>query len=780
MPRVKVSPRAASRGSAVRAAAVSLGVAMFGAAIVGTVQDGRSAAVEDLDSVLRANAAVNVSALHEYFERARSVNLLLAHDTAFTQFAPGPGPAPGAPTGSRRSAGQDMAGEASAAMAYLERLYPGRISEACLIDSTGTEIARVVDGVVAPASELSTEEAEAAFFAPTLALPEGRVHQSAPYLSPDTGKWVVSNSTPLVGGQAQPWGLVHFEVSLDSFQPEREGASGAQSVSVVEATTGAMVLRDGEPVPDGRLGPGASPGVRRLLRTGAEASATVDGRRLAVAHLPRSPDNANSWAVVVAQPTGELGGWWRSVGPAPVGMALAALLLLAVAGLSLRSSHRDLRAASLTDELTGLPNRRLVAARLDRALLLARRRGSVCGVLLIDLDRFKEVNDTLGHHYGDELLRAVADRLSEVFRESDTVSRLGGDEFAVLLPDVVDEADALRMARRCLSALHEQFLVQGVSLSVEASIGLALAPVHGQDGGALLRAADVAMYEAKARKTGVATYDPGLDVNTPTRLALLGDLRRALQRDELVLHYQPKVDLDTGRVRGVEALVRWQHPERGLVPPAEFIPAAEGTGLILPLTVRTLEIAVDQAYRWYDSGQPVQVAVNLSPRCLLEPAFCDAVLELLQRRGLPAHLLRLEITESTIMADPAKALAVLTSLQQAGVSLSIDDFGTGYSSMSYLKRLPVDELKIDRSFVMDMIADSGDSVLVRSSIDLGHNLGLTVVAEGVEDQATVDALAGMGCDVLQGFHLARPMDAAAATAWLDGRCAAPARAAQRR
>ena len=751
---------------AVRTVAVALGVVMFGAAALGTVQDGRAADVQDLDRTLRADAAVTAHGLQEYFDRASTVNLLLAHDTAFTQFAPGSRPA------AADTAGAGGARAASDAMAYLEELYPGRISEACLIDATGTEIARVVDGAVAPAGDLSTEEAAAPFFAPTVALPEGRVHQSAPYVSPDTDKWVISNSTPLVTGQDRPWGLVHFEVSLDSFRlAGAEQARGSRSVSVVETTTGQVVLRDGAPALDSRLG-GTAPGaLRRLLAEdpGSASSATVDGRRVAVAHLPRSPDNANAWAVVVSEPSQAVGGWWRAVGPAPAGMALAALLLLAVSGLSLRSSHRDLRAASLTDELTGLPNRRLVGERLEQALVLGRRRGVVCGVLLIDLDRFKEVNDTLGHHHGDLLLRAVADRLGGVFRESDTVARLGGDEFAVLLPEVEDEQAALDLARRCLAALHEQFVVDGVALSVEASIGLALAPVHGRDASALVRAADVAMYEAKSRKTGVVTYDPDLDVNTPTRLALLGDLRRALQEDQLLLHYQPKVDLDTGHVRGVEALVRWQHPDRGLVPPGEFVPVAEGTGLILPLTLRTLELAIEQARQWYDDGQAVQVAVNLSPRCLLEPDFRGSVLEVLERHRLPAQLLRLEITESSIMADPAKALAVLTGLQQAGVSLSIDDFGTGYSSMSYLKRLPVDELKIDRSFVMDMIANSSDNVLVRSSIDLGHNLGLSVVAEGVEDQETVQALADLGCDVLQGYHLARPVDAATTTAWIAAR-----------
>jgi len=760
----------ALRSPLARLATVALAVVLFGIAVFGTVRSGQAAALDDLDHALRSEASSNAIALQEYFERAQSVTLLLANDSAFQQLEPGQ---------RVRSGGQlgDSSGHAGAAMAYLEQLYPGRISEACLIDSTGTEVARVVRSEVAPATELSTKEAESPFFAPTMRLPRGRVYQAAPYLSPDTDEWVISNSTPLVSTTSgQPWALVHFEVVLDSFQPAQARSQDRRgiSVSIAHTVTGRVLLQDGRPLPGTALSFPGFGGLRRLVeQTSGNASATVNGQRLAVAHVPQQQDNANSWSVVVSAPSGNLG-WWRSVGPSSVAMALAALLLLGFAGLNLRASHRELRKASLTDELTGLPNRRLLSERLNQALLLAGRRGTTCGILLIDLDRFKEVNDTLGHSHGDLLLRAVAVRLSSVFRESDTVSRLGGDEFAILLPDIADETAAVLLVRRCLAAMHEAFLVDGVSLSVEASIGLALAPQHGKDGNALLRAADVAMYEAKERKCGVVTYDPELDSNTPTRLALLGDLRRALRDDDqLLLHYQPKVDLQTGEVRGVEALVRWQHPERGLVLPAAFIPAAEGTGLILPLTIRTLQIAIAQAWAWQDQGQAVQVAVNLSPRCLLEPAFPTLVQDLLDQHQLPPRLLRLEITESTIMADPARALASLTALQQSGISLSIDDFGTGYSSMSYLKRLPVDELKIDRSFILDMLGDNSDNVLVRSSIDLGHNLGLSVVAEGVEDQATVTALAGLGCDVLQGYHLARPMTATATTEWMRSRAAQP-------
>jgi diguanylate cyclase (GGDEF)-like protein len=454
-----------------------------------------------------------------------------------------------------------------------------------------------------------------------------------------------------------------------------------------------------------------------------------------------------------------------------VALALAAVLLLALAGLGLRASHRDLRTASRTDELTGLPNRRALTERLDLALQAGQRHGTATAVLLVDLDRFKQVNDTLGHHHGDVLLRAVAGRLGAAFRPEDVVARLGGDEFAVLLPDVHDAATAERLARECLDALLEPLVLDDLTLAVEASVGLALAPDDGEDRHALLRAADIAMYEAKHHGQGLARYDRAMDVNTPMRLALLGDLRRALHSRELYLEYQPKVDLPTGAVRSVEALVRWRHPERGIVPPLEFVPAAEDSGLILPLTLYTLREAAAQARVWLDAGTDLQVAVNLSPRCLVEPELPRLVREVLADHGVPSALLRLEVTESTIMVDPARALAVLAELRASGIALSIDDFGTGYSSMSYLQRLPVDELKIDRSFVAELVAGRGDEVLVRSSIELGHDLGLRVVAEGVEDESTLAALADLGCDVVQGYHLARPMAATAVTEWLQARAA---------
>jgi diguanylate cyclase (GGDEF)-like protein len=427
------------------------------------------------------------------------------------------------------------------------------------------------------------------------------------------------------------------------------------------------------------------------------------------------------------------------------------------------SADRD-RHTSTHDALTQLPNWVLLRDRLDQSLAAVTRTTDEVALLLIDLDRFKEINDTLGHSYGDKLLQQVGPRLQSVLREGDTVGRLGGDEFAVVLPSVDGAAEAQSVAERLRAALHRPFDVDGVILDVEASIGIALSPWHGTSTEDLLRNADIAMYAAKELKTGTVVFEPGEHDAAPNRLTVLGDLRRALDNEgELFLHYQPKITLDGERIEGVEALLRWQHPSEGLVPPDTFIPVAEGTGIILRLTERVLQLALAQERRWLDEGHGVPVAVNLSTRCLLDADLPDMVGRLLAVHGVPAQLLRLEVTESAVMGDGARCMAVLQRLRDLGVRLSIDDFGTGYSSMAYLRRLPVDELKIDRSFVMGMTTDPQDAVLVRTAIDLGHNLGLTVVAEGVEGAEHVAALRELGCDIAQGYHFARPMPADALT-----------------
>ncbi|GAA3213117.1 putative bifunctional diguanylate cyclase/phosphodiesterase [Dactylosporangium siamense] len=418
------------------------------------------------------------------------------------------------------------------------------------------------------------------------------------------------------------------------------------------------------------------------------------------------------------------------------------------------------------DALTGLPNRTLFTERTAEALLAAEPDGRGLAVLLLDLDRFKEVNDTLGHQYGDELLRQVAARTTAALRGGDMVARLAGDEFAVLLPGA-SAADAAGLAARLQGELHRSFALDDVAVDVEVSIGIAVAPEHAADTDALLRCADIAMYTAKDSKTGATLYRPTMHTEDGNRLLLLGDLRRALDvTDQLTLHYQPKIRLDDGRPSGAEALVRWAHPTRGPIPPAEFIPVAETTGLITRLTLYVLRLAVTQARTWLDDGLVVPIAVNLSPRCLLDPELVGHVTRLLEEHDLPADLLRLEVTETAVMANPALATETLVALHRLGVRLSIDDYGTGYSSMAYLKSLPVDELKVDRTFVMHMDADPEDAVLVRGAIELGHNLGMSVVAEGVEGAAHVAALQELGCDVAQGYHYARPMPPADLTAWL--------------
>jgi diguanylate cyclase len=421
---------------------------------------------------------------------------------------------------------------------------------------------------------------------------------------------------------------------------------------------------------------------------------------------------------------------------------------------------------ALHDPLTGLSNRILLRDRTGQAIRQADRELVPAALLLLDLDRFKEVNDTLGHHYGDQLLVQVGERLRAALRGVDTVARLGGDEFAVLLPKITTSEGAMAVAKKLQAALEEPFTLEGLALEVEASIGVAIYPEHGNDPEELLQRADIAMYVAKETHAGFVLFDPTLDQHSPRRLALLGELRRAIDTGQLVLHYQPKVDTHSGQVLGVEALVRWQHPTHGLVPPADFIPLAERTGLITPLTHHVLNTALGQCRAWQQAGHELSVAVNISARRMLDLTFPDEVAGLLATWQLPPRLLVLEITESTMMADPQHARQVLSRLHQMGVQLSIDDFGTGYSSMAYLKNLPVNELKVDRSFVSQMIGNTSDAVIVRSTVDLGRNLGLRVVAEGVEDQTTLQELDALGCHAIQGYYISRPVPADDLLTWL--------------
>jgi diguanylate cyclase (GGDEF)-like protein len=385
----------------------------------------------------------------------------------------------------------------------------------------------------------------------------------------------------------------------------------------------------------------------------------------------------------------------------------------------------------------------------------------------MDLDGFKEINDTMGHLMGDAVLREIGRRLQKELRETDTVARLGGDEFAVMLPGV-GQSGAELAARKIIAAVQQPLQIDGLNLDVHGSIGIALAPEHGTEAELLVQRADVAMYVAKEDRSGWVVYAPQLDRHSPERLALMGDFRHAIARDELRVVYQPKINLQTREIFGVEALVRWQHPQLGLILPDRFIPMAEQTGAVRPLTLWMLERAVQQCVEWKRQGYNLIAAVNLSPRNLHDCELPERVRALLDSLGAPATMLELEITESIIMSDPLRSLQVLTRLSRMGLRLAVDDFGTGYSSFSYLRKLPVHEIKIDKSFIDDMI-DDGDEVIVQSTVELAHNLGLTCVAEGVEDEATLERLASLGCDTAQGDFISPPLDGEGVVSWLRQR-----------
>jgi len=421
------------------------------------------------------------------------------------------------------------------------------------------------------------------------------------------------------------------------------------------------------------------------------------------------------------------------------------------------------------DMLTELPNRTALLECLEHAIAVAahvqKDRNSEVALLTMDLNSFREINDTFGHHHGDILLQQLGLRLRSVVTENDTVARLGGDEFALLLPD----SDSRRVERTIAAikaTLEEPFVIEDLPLQVQASIGVALYPAHGSDALTLLRHADVAMYSAKHAHVDHMLYDSAHDTYSPRRLALMGALRNAIANSELKLYYQPKVEISTGKMQSVEALVRWQHPEFGFIPPDQFIPLAEQTGLIIPLTLWVLETAARQCREWLRVGLELSIAVNLSMWDLRELTLPNTIGALLERYALPAHLLRVELTESVVMTDVERTLDILNRLSKLGIQISVDDFGTGYSSLAYLKRMPITELKIDRSFVMHMADTEADATIVRSTVAMAHSLGLKVVAEGVEDEKTWCLLADFKCDTAQGYYMSRPISSQDLEQWI--------------
>jgi diguanylate cyclase (GGDEF)-like protein len=460
-----------------------------------------------------------------------------------------------------------------------------------------------------------------------------------------------------------------------------------------------------------------------------------------------------------------LGALYRDLG---IGLAVLYLLLGCISfSVTRRLRAQVARNAHLAehDALTGLPNRALFHRRVIDAIAAADR-GVGVTVAVIDLDRFKEVNDTLGHGNGDALLRELGRRLGDAVRGNDTVARLGGDEFGVVLTGVREPHDVLMTLLRLLELMQEEVDVRGLPLAADASIGFAMAPEDGTDVDTLLQHADVAMYVAKGGPSPVVRYDPGHDHYDSGKLALVAELRRAITNDELVLHYQPKAKVPTGEIIAVEALVRWNHPDRGLLYPDAFLPIAEQTGIIDSLTRWVLYTALTQVVSWGDEVGDLSVAVNISARNVSRGDFAEIVLTALAATNVPAHRLLLEITETAFVADPDRAGRSLRQLAAAGVRISLDDFGRGQTSLGYLSTLPLHEVKIDKSFVADMLHERSHAAIVRSVIDLAHNLGFEVVAEGVETEAILAELTVLGCDIVQGYLLARPMSAALFPDWL--------------
>src|SRR2546430_3098012 len=509
-----------------------------------------------------------------------------------------------------------------------------------------------------------------------------------------------------------------------------------------------------------------------------DAGGTARGRVLRVfAPLRAKPSDRQSGSLelwvpyepIAARITSRTHGLYWLLGGGLFSLWLLVVGVVAGASQRLRRQAAEKEEQALSDGLTGLPNRTMFQTLIERAMAGVGRRKEMGVVMLMDLDRFKDVNDTLGHHNGDLLLQRIGSRLHSVLRDAETVARLGGDEFAILLPEVPDRQSVVPVVRRGLKEVAEPGVVGGLAPPCEGSIGLALFPDHGTTVESVMRAADVAMYMAKENRSGYEFYDARRHEHRHDagRLALISELRRAMDETELVLYYQPKVDLETGLAQGVEALARWHHPERGLLSPDEFIPLAERSNLLRPMTLYLLDSALRQCNAWRTRGLEVSVAVNLSMQNLIDLRLPNDLARLITSWRLPPGSLELEITQSTIMADHRRATTILSRLNKMGVTLTVDDFGTGYLALAILQSLPVISIKIDKSFVLTMPEDPGNATIVQSTIDLGHNLGLKVVAEGVENVESFNKLAALDCDYAQGYFLSRPLSPEKATVWLE-------------
>ena len=728
-----------------------VGLGLIATSFVVSVTSGRQRAVERREATLRIDAAVYADEVEEYFTRSQVIVRLLAQNPSFASLYRGAG---------EQSPSFEQVNDA---LAFVEQLYPGQIGEACFIDSSGRELARVTNGERARSSELSPDESSNLFVKSTFALEFGEVFQALPYRSPDTHEWVTANSTLMPSADGVKQAMVHYEITMKSLRSTLVDVKSRLRIvdasGLVLIDSAAPLVRESPETPLGLPGQNQFESVfgKGKAKVG---TATISSERVAFHHVDGGTNNQNDWYVVASAPAPI--SWAESLGPTSIVTLLIGVAVLALAWRTAVSYHRNLRRQALTDELTGLPNRSLLRDRLTQAALQADRKGSQFAVILLDLDRFKEVNDTLGHHRGDELLQTLSLRLQALMRQTDTLARMGGDEFAVLMPHTDGVMGASVVAERMAEAFSENFVISGIPIHVGVSMGIAVFPDHGQDVETLLQHADVAMYRAKQSGLDYTAYAVEQDPHNAGLLALVAELRGAIDSNQLELHYQPKYRL-TGpgdpTIEGVEALVRWNHPTRGLIPPNDFIPIAERTGLIRPLTSWVLSTGMYQLRAWHDRGLSLTMAMNISPRNLTDAYLLSDIGDALRRSGANPNYVMLEVTENSFMSDPTKSIQALEDVRRLGISVSIDDFGTGYSSLSYLRHLPVNEVKIDRSLIHDLVGETNDQSIVHATIELAHSLGFTVVAEGVEDQASLTHLRGMGCDLAQGFHLCRPLPA---------------------
>ncbi len=718
----------------------------------------------ETDHKLASVTSDRAQAISNEFEKGTTIALLLSRNTAFSEYSEAHSSnRTTALVGAEISRAQLNRVRSEESLQYLESLYAGGVGEACIYNGLGIELVQVVGGRVTRGKQLSKTENEKPFFQPTFSLRSGEVSLSQPYLSEDTNQWVVSQSTLLPFVHASK-AFMHFEVSLERFANRLRFPSDGPGLTIqlVNRTTGEVIV-DG----DGGIFASATEGDFSKVRDrdsylwltnrkNPTGITTHNGRRLSIGEVSRGANNENDWLVVTSIPTADSP--FSALWGFPIWLALFGIAALLGGWFASRVYLSYLQHAANSDALTGLANRRHLAETLSEI----RPAADIYAAVVVDLDRFKEVNDKFGHSTGDSLLVAVSERLIDHLPSTDLVCRLGGDEFAIILKSKHTEQQLVAQARALHDHLILPYVIDGLRIDLEASVGVAIGSPILLSGPELLQRADQAMHSAKKLHNGIEVFQIGQESACQQQLMLLGELRTAIGEHQLVVFFQPKISFDNGEIHSMEALVRWQHPSRGLLPPGAFIEFAEQTSLIRPLTLEVIDLTLKQIKAWSGIGEDVKVAVNISTRSLLDDELIPGLQRLLAHHHCEPSSLQLEITESTLMHDPARALKLLARIHDLGIEISIDDFGTGYSSLAHLTDLKAQELKIDRAFVSRMTTDPASAAVVQSIIALGHNLGMRVVAEGVEDHATARQLHRAGCDIGQGFLWSKPVPASAA------------------